>query len=365
MFTSIVRELTDRIVDELAPPTATETDSGESPRLACLLASASKVGADDTDILSAIVEVARARNVLDAAQAQLVRTAERAGIPFRKHLRSAKMLLTEIGVPPAVADRTVRNGHHAERFENVGRGTRDGSMSAEIADAIGVGVATVAKRVPLDPDEQQRLARKLALNTTPAEVKTAAKQEAFALATESDDPDLVPASENPELNEMSLYINDEGRVEATMDLDVVTGEELNAALDPLCKPVPLPDGTADPRSARQRRADALGQIIRTYLSGSDRPTSGGVLPHASIVIPTAGAPGDGVARLGFTGPVSPATVALSLCTSAVTRITVDGEGVPLDVGREQRLMTPGIRKALAARDCGCAFPGCGRPVTLD
>ncbi|MEJ9081029.1 HNH endonuclease, partial [Gordonia malaquae] len=72
MFTSIVRELADRIVDELAPPTATEPDSGESPRLACLLASASKVGADDAEILSAIVEVARARNVLDAAQAQLV-----------------------------------------------------------------------------------------------------------------------------------------------------------------------------------------------------------------------------------------------------------------------------------------------------
>ncbi|WP_353107596.1 hypothetical protein [Gordonia sp. (in: high G+C Gram-positive bacteria)] len=144
MFTSIVHELTDRIVDELAPPTATETDSGEPPRLACLLASASKVGADDAEILSAIVEVARARNVLDAAQAQLVRTAERAGIPFRKHLRSAKMLLTEIGVPPAVAERTVRNGHHAEQFENVGRGMRDGSMSAEIADAIGAGVARVA-----------------------------------------------------------------------------------------------------------------------------------------------------------------------------------------------------------------------------
>ncbi|GAC82137.1 hypothetical protein GM1_105_00020, partial [Gordonia malaquae NBRC 108250] len=82
MFTSIVRELTDRIVDELAPPTTAETDSGQSPRFACLLTSASKVGTDDADILSAIVEVARARNVLDAAQAQLVRTAERAGIPF-------------------------------------------------------------------------------------------------------------------------------------------------------------------------------------------------------------------------------------------------------------------------------------------
>ncbi|MFT4086025.1 MAG: DUF222 domain-containing protein [Gordonia sp. (in: high G+C Gram-positive bacteria)] len=45
----------------------------------------------------------------------------------------------------------------------------------------------------------------------------------------------------------------------TADLDVVTGEELTAALDPLCRPVPLPDGSADPRPSRQRRADAHGR----------------------------------------------------------------------------------------------------------
>ncbi|MGH3941259.1 MAG: HNH endonuclease signature motif containing protein [Pseudonocardiaceae bacterium] len=35
--------------------------------------------------------------------------------------------------------------------------------------------------------------------------------------------------------------------------------------------------------------------------------------------------------------------------------------MPLDVGREQRLATPAQRAALAQRDRGCAFPGCGRP----
>ena len=31
---------------------------------------------------------------------------------------------------------------------------------------------------------------------------------------------------------------------------------------------------------------------------------------------------------------------------------------PLDVGRDQRLVTPAIRKALEQRDKACAFPGC-------
>ncbi|WP_267130344.1 hypothetical protein [Gordonia spumicola] len=42
------------------------------------------------------------------------------------------------------------------------------------------------------------------------------------------------------------------------------------------RPVPLPDGSRDPRCTAQRRADAFGQIIRTYVAGSERPTSGGV-----------------------------------------------------------------------------------------
>ena len=40
---------------------------------------------------------------------------------------------------------------------------------------------------------------------------------------------------------------------------------------------------------------------------------------------------------------------------------LDENGVPLNVGREKRLFTPGIRKALVLRDRGCAFPGCGAP----
>ena len=132
-----------------------------------------------------------------------------------------------------------------------------------MADAVGKAITMVDNRVGLDEHARHVLARKLAVHETPADVASSARREAIRLEAETDDPDQIPAAENPVLNEMSLITGEDGRIVSTIDVDVLTGEELCAALDPLCRPVPLPDGSPDPRSSGQRRADAFGQIIRT------------------------------------------------------------------------------------------------------
>ena len=53
------------------------------------------------------------------------------------------------------------------------------------------------------------------------------------------------------------------------------------------------------------------------------------------------------------------------CDAAVVPIVMDGKGQPLDVGRITRTIPDGLRRAVAARDRGCAHPGCGRPGILD
>jgi len=55
------------------------------------------------------------------------------------------------------------------------------------------------------------------------------------------------------------------------------------------------------------------------------------------------------------------TTRMLRCDPALTAVVVDGLGVPLDVGRTERLATPGQRRALAVRDGGCVFPGCEAP----
>ncbi|NEE00606.1 HNH endonuclease signature motif containing protein [Phytoactinopolyspora halotolerans] len=67
------------------------------------------------------------------------------------------------------------------------------------------------------------------------------------------------------------------------------------------------------------------------------------------------------AELTHGGPISSAALRRLACDADITTILVDQHGVPLRVGRTERLVTPGIYTALIARDRGCAFPGCTRP----
>ncbi|GEE00265.1 hypothetical protein nbrc107696_07110 [Gordonia spumicola] len=59
---------------------------------------------------------------------------------------------------------------------DIRRRMRDGSLSAVMADPVGLGIAAVDKRVPLDSAEKAVLARRV-LWSTPGEAKNAATVE--------------------------------------------------------------------------------------------------------------------------------------------------------------------------------------------
>jgi hypothetical protein len=46
------------------------------------------------------------------------------------------------------------------------------------------------------------------------------------------------------------------------------------------------------------------------------------------------------------------------CDASLVRMRHDADGAVLDVGRKTRTIPPSIRRALAARDTSCRFPGC-------
>ena len=350
----------DALIDGLTPSPPPDDDADR--RLFHLLDRPRPV-VDDPALLAVLAGAVTVRNLADHVIASTVAAAERAGIPARRHLKTGTDLLNLLGMAPGAAVRAVRVGRTAHLLPALTTAQRLGGIGIEFADAVGKGVTHINARTELSEQDRASVVTKLMTQTAPAEVGKKAR--AIAIDRTADLPpqeQAAPVAEDADLNTMTLILDGEGRYEATLNLDVGTGEGLCAALDPLCRPVPLPDGSPDPRPIEKRRGDAVGQILRTYLSHSTRPMSGGVLPHVTLIRP--GQRGeDHVDSLGFGGPVSAATADLIACDSTLTNVIVDYSGVPLDVGRAERLFTPAIRKALGVRDGGCAHPGCGRPVS--
>jgi hypothetical protein len=142
-------------------------------------------------------------------------------------------------------------------------------------------------------------------------------------------------------------------------MDAETADELEAMLGPLTKPHKQPDGSPDPRSLVQRQGDALCDIIHLAAKSDGLPKQGGQKPHLNVhldlnVLTDAVA----TATLDSGTPLCPSAARRLACDADVIPIVLNGESVPLDVGRTRRLVKPAQRKALVARDRGCAYPGC-------
>ncbi len=146
-------------------------------------------------------------------------------------------------------------------------------------------------------------------------------------------------------------------------LDPLGIETLRQALEPLAAPTPGGDGVPDPRSAATRRAHALVELARRWLTSGGGPKSQGVRPHATIVC-TLDQLRDGVgaALLDYAGTAGAGLTRLLTCDAQTTLLAVDHHGRILDGTGEFRLFSAAQRKALAVRDGGCAFPGCDIPA---
>lgn len=156
----------------------------------------------------------------------------------------------------------------------------------------------------------------------------------------------------------------------------MAGHRLRLALEAVTGK-PAPD---DERSPAQRRADALETLADAALGAT---AAGGVAvgPRASVTFvmreetwvalrSERRAPADDAASMPSAPPATfddgaalpPSETARLLCDCELTRVVVDAEGQPLDLGRTTRLHTPAQRRAVTARDGGCFWPGCGTPT---
>ncbi len=107
------------------------------------------------------------------------------------------------------------------------------------------------------------------------------------------------------------------------------------------------------------RAMALVELIREA-QGVDLSSTRAPKTDVTLVL-NAGAPETASTPDGVR--LADGTTRLLCCDAAFTPIVIDNLGIPLDMGREQRLATEHQRRAAALRDGGCTFPGCYAPHT--
>ena len=113
--------------------------------------------------------------------------------------------------------------------------------------------------------------------------------------------------------------------------------------------------------AGQRRADALGLLAESALMADlDRATAGDryqVVVHVDDDVLQDDA-GTGQSALENGVHVPAETARRMACDAGRVVMRHGPDGTVLDVGRKTRTIPPAIRRALAARDHRCCFPGC-------
>jgi hypothetical protein len=151
---------------------------------------------------------------------------------------------------------------------------------------------------------------------------------------------------------------DNGMVAGEFALPQLEGETFLAAIETLMPP-PV---KGDVRSTTQRRADALGDLARSFLEGSETPIVGGGRPHLNVHVDIAALEGigGGLHETEDGVVLDNETVRQLACDSSVSRIVFGPNSEILDVGRKTRVIPAALRRAVIARDRHCVAPGCGR-----
>ena len=143
-------------------------------------------------------------------------------------------------------------------------------------------------------------------------------------------------------------------------LDPVGGAALKTAVDVLAKP----KGPEDERTARQRRADAVGELAHHAMEQGTLPRRHGVKPHINLTMTLEGLKvelGVPPADLELSLPISTRTAERIACDCTMSRVLL-ADSMVIDVGRATRTVSAPTMRALRVRDKGCRFPGCDRQV---
>jgi hypothetical protein len=179
------------------------------------------------------------------------------------------------------------------------------------------------------------------------------------------DPDGVLVSERDQERRryatLTALPDGSGRLQAQLTAEATAVWQ--TILDTLARPTPdVEGGEPDRRSPGQRRHDALLDAGRRLLRAGALPDAGGA-PATVLVTLTLDQLESRTGLLTTThGGRIGVPQALQIAAEAhIVPVVIGDAGGVLGYGLTRRTASNGQRRALAARDLGCSFPGCDRP----
>ena len=235
------------------------------------------------------------------------------------------------------------------------------------ADAAHVVVKSLRK-VPDCVDEATVAAAEanllqLATVLDPSDLAKAGRRIVFCLDPDGAAEMAAEEAKMAERRELFLTRDETGFWRISGQLDPERGAELHVAIQAFAKPKPSTADGPDLRSAGQRNADALADLVSLALASDGLPSTGGHQPLVIVQIPLAtlqAKPGAGPAMFTDGTPLSPEAARRIARDAKILPIVLGSGSQPLDAGRTTRNPTLAQRLAVLARDhYRCQTPHCG------
>ncbi len=311
----------------------------------------------DDDLRALVVEAERARAALEAVEGHALAVLERWGsCDADLGMATASWLAWAAHGSRRACSTRVRTGEALARLDALDAALSEGDLGFEHAEVIGRALHNprVTDQVVANHDELVRLARRLPFDlwrrTVDELVRMWDQDGAF-------DPDREQVRNRVSFRQVGdLTIL---RGELVGEVATVVREAIESMADRAWRRAQADEHhTSDlPVPTRPTlRAQALAELCRQGLA-ADGATGHGPVVDVTLVV-RADEPG---AVRTFDGErLEPAGVGHLFCDAVRHLLTVDHDGQPLHLGRAVRHANRAQRRALAARDGGCVFPGCDR-----
>ncbi|WP_168201006.1 HNH endonuclease signature motif containing protein [Allokutzneria sp. NRRL B-24872] len=303
-------------------------------------------------LLDCLREHEKLINIVTASAIEVAAEAEAQGVPAQQGCKDLTVLLrTTLKIAPEDAARRSQLVRQLPGLDRTRKKLHAGKISVRHAQVI----ANTVDKVPADKAKKvEKVLCRHAPRLNPRQLMYAAK---VARATIDPEGTYRDEKEGIAQRSMKMGTNEHGHLHLIGSFDTLTGQKIQALLHALAK-----KRAGDDRTTEQRYADAFAEVIDLALTAKALPTHGGERPQVIVTISYA----DLMASLGtgFTAwgePISAGLARQIACDANILPVLLGSEGRLLDVGRNSRTATPAMRKGLAVRDKGCAFPGCDRP----